>query len=161
GGLGGFLRGAARALAVLPQARALVRRLAPNVVFSVGGYAAGPVTLAAWSLGVPVTLMEPNSVPGFTNRVLKPLIRRAYLGFPEPAEAFTAEVARFSGVPLRAGFSPVALRDHERPRVLVMGGSQGALALNETLPHAFAACRAAGLAFDVVHQTGRDKDGAV
>lgn len=161
GGWKGLLRGAVRAAAVLPEARALVRRLAPDVVFSVGGYAAGPVTLAAWSLGVPVTLMEPNSVPGFTNRLLKPLIRRAYLGFPETAERFPPEVARFCGVPLREGFAPVAYPGRDRPRVLVMGGSQGALALNQALPRAFAACRAAGLDFEIVHQTGQDKDAAV
>lgn len=158
GGLGGFVKGALRALAVMPEARALVRRLAPDVVFSLGGYAAGPVTLAAWSLGVPVTLMEPNSVAGFTNRLLRPFIERAYLGFPETREAFDEHVGRFSGVPLRAGFSVVPHPGRARPRLLVMGGSQGAKALNEALPRAFAACRAAGHAFDVVHQTGRDKN---
>jgi UDP-N-acetylglucosamine--N-acetylmuramyl-(pentapeptide) pyrophosphoryl-undecaprenol N-acetylglucosamine transferase len=161
GGLGGFVRGAARAVAVLPEARALVRRLDPDVVFSVGGYAAGPVTLAAWSARVPVTLLEPNAVIGFTNRLLAPFIRRAYAGFPETADAFRGDTALFTGVPLRRRFEPAPYRPADPPRILVTGGSQGAKALNETVPHAVAACLRAGLRLVVEHQTGRDKDAEV
>jgi len=161
GGLEGLMRGAVRAAMVLPEARALVAREAPAVVFSVGGYAAGPVTLAAWSRRVPVTLMEPNAVPGFTNRILRPFIKRAYVCFPETRDAFDPGVVRWTGVPLRTRFEPVRYPGRKAPQVLVMGGSQGALALNETLPRAFAACREEGLEMTIVHQTGRDKDGAV
>jgi UDP-N-acetylglucosamine--N-acetylmuramyl-(pentapeptide) pyrophosphoryl-undecaprenol N-acetylglucosamine transferase len=174
GGLGGFVRGAARAAAVLPRARALVRRLRPDVVFSVGGYAAGPVTLAAWSARVPVTLLEPNAVLGFTNRLLRPFIRRAYAGFPEAAAAI-GDLALFTGVPLRRRFEPAPYGSSQLPppeggrvgeggapvRVLVTGGSQGAKALNELVPHAVAACLRAGADLVVEHQTGRDKDAEV
>ncbi len=161
GGLGGFVRGALRAALVLGEARALVRRLEPQVVFSVGGYAAGPVTLAARSLGVPVTLLEPNCVVGFTNRILGPLVRRAYVCFPETKRAFRASAVRWTGVPLRARFSPQPPAERDVTRVLVMGGSQGALALNESVPRALAACLSRHGHVEVVHQTGRDKDGAV
>jgi UDP-N-acetylglucosamine--N-acetylmuramyl-(pentapeptide) pyrophosphoryl-undecaprenol N-acetylglucosamine transferase len=160
-GVGGLLRGATRAATVLPRARALVRQLSPDVVFSVGGYAAGPVTLAAWSCGVPVTLMEPNAVPGFTNRLLKRFVARAYVCFPEMEAEVDPERALWTGVPLRSRFESAPYQPSGRVRVLVMGGSQGAQALNESLPHAFAALIRDGAAIDVVHQTGRDKDAAV
>jgi UDP-N-acetylglucosamine--N-acetylmuramyl-(pentapeptide) pyrophosphoryl-undecaprenol N-acetylglucosamine transferase len=159
GGLGGFLRGGVRAAAVLLEARRLVQRIDPDVVFSVGGYAAGPVSLAARSCGVAVTLLEPNAVLGFTNRLLKPLASRAYTCFPETApEGGKVEL---TGVPLRSRFEPRPYAPRDRVEVLVMGGSQGALALNEAVPRAVAACIAEGLPIDVVHQTGKDKDAEV
>lgn len=158
-GLRGFLKGALRATTVFPRAVGLVRRLAPDVVFSVGGYAAGPVTLAARSLGVPVTLLEPNAVWGFTNKLLKPLVQRVYGGFPETVTGLGAH-ALWTGVPLRKRFEPANYESSERVRVLVMGGSQGALALNESVPRALAASRGART-LEIVHQTGRDKDAAV
>jgi UDP-N-acetylglucosamine--N-acetylmuramyl-(pentapeptide) pyrophosphoryl-undecaprenol N-acetylglucosamine transferase len=157
GGLAGFLRGAMRAVSVLPRARALVKRVEPDVVFSVGGYAAGPVTLAAWSAGVPVTLLEPNAVAGFTNRLIAPFSRRAYVCFPEAEHAFARTL--FSGVPLRRRFEPALYKAGDRVRVLVMGGSQGAKALNDTVPRALAAL--GDRSIDVLHQTGRDKDAEV
>ena len=161
-GVGGFVRGAARALRVIPEARRLVRRLAPEVVFSVGGYAAGPVALAARSLGVPVTLLEPNAVLGFTNRLLAPIATRVYVAFPELERLFAYAKVRWFGVPLRRHFVPAS---YEPPsaemRVLVLGGSQGAKALNETLPRAVARGLGEGVALAVTHQTGRDKDADV
>src|SRR5262249_14131114 len=56
----GVVRGALRAARTLPEARNLLRRLGALGVLSVGGYAAGPVSLAAWALGLPVALLEPN-----------------------------------------------------------------------------------------------------
>jgi UDP-N-acetylglucosamine--N-acetylmuramyl-(pentapeptide) pyrophosphoryl-undecaprenol N-acetylglucosamine transferase len=155
GGFGGFMRGATRAVSVLPRARGLVKRLKPDVVFSVGGYAAGPVTLAAWTLRVPVTLLEPNAVAGFTNRLIAPLAVRAYVCFPETETSFGAR-SLLTGVPLRRRFEPSPYRAGERVRILIMGGSQGAKALNETLPHALA--QLGSRSIDIVHQAGRDKD---
>lgn len=161
-GAGGFVRGAFRAVTVLPQARRLVREIRPDVVFSVGGYAAGPVTLAARSLGLPVTLLEPNAVAGFTNRLLAPWVTRAYVGFPELERGLRAGDVLWTGVPLRQRFAPVPYRRAPAElSVLVLGGSQGALALNEAVPRAIARCRAAGIGLGVVHQTGREKDAAV
>jgi len=159
-GLGGFVRGAMRAMTVLPRARALVKRLAPDVVFSVGGYAAGPVTLAARSAGVPVTLLEPNAVWGFTNKLLKPLVQRVYGGFPETVTGLGPR-ALWTGVPLRTKFAPTEAESRDAlVRVLVMGGSQGALALNETVPRALARYQGS-VNVEIVHQTGRDKDASV
>jgi UDP-N-acetylglucosamine--N-acetylmuramyl-(pentapeptide) pyrophosphoryl-undecaprenol N-acetylglucosamine transferase len=151
-GMLGFLRGVGRAVMALGDGRALVRRLRPNAVLSVGGYAAGPVSLAAWALGVPLALLEPNSVIGLANRLVAPLARRAYLAFPEAERHFRHERVLRAGVPLRPGFVPVApALPGERVRVLVLGGSQGAKALNDAMPRAVAAL---GGLVEVVHQSG-------
>ncbi|HEY3496666.1 MAG TPA: undecaprenyldiphospho-muramoylpentapeptide beta-N-acetylglucosaminyltransferase [Polyangiaceae bacterium] len=152
GGVKGFARGLFRAAGALPEARALVRRLAPAAVLSVGGYAAGPVALAGWSLGVPLALLEPNSVIGLANRLVAPLARRGYVAFAEAERHFRKGRALRVGVPLRKGFEPVpSLTPAERLRVLILGGSQGAKALNEAVPRAAALL---GAELEIVHQCG-------
>jgi UDP-N-acetylglucosamine--N-acetylmuramyl-(pentapeptide) pyrophosphoryl-undecaprenol N-acetylglucosamine transferase len=154
----GAVRGVAQAAAVLPSARALVKRLAPRVLLSVGGYAAGPVGLAAWSRRVPVAVLEPNSVLGLANRWLLPFARRAYVAYPETAREVGRRAQR-TGVPLRGEFH----RSTYRPspgvlRVLVVGGSQGASALNQLVPRALAHAGTEVPGLVVLHQAGRDRD---
>ncbi|WP_437280684.1 undecaprenyldiphospho-muramoylpentapeptide beta-N-acetylglucosaminyltransferase [Sorangium sp. So ce375] len=162
GGLSGFVRGAARASGVLPEARRLVERLDARVALSLGGYAGGPVSLAARSLGVPVAILEPNSVLGLSNRLLSPIVDRAYVAFPETARALRPSAVRLFGVPLRRAFARAPYAPSEgKLRLLVLGGSQGALALNDVVPRAIARGRDHGVDLDVVHQTGRDREGAV
>jgi UDP-N-acetylglucosamine--N-acetylmuramyl-(pentapeptide) pyrophosphoryl-undecaprenol N-acetylglucosamine transferase len=146
---------AARATGV---ALALVRRIGPRAVMGVGGYAAGPVTLAAALLRVPIALLEPNCVVGLANRALAPIARRAYIACEEAARPFRASARRAFGVPLRGGFTPRPYRPTGTARVLVMGGSQGAAALNERMPKAIAQVKQAVSRLEVVHQAGRDRD---
>lgn len=154
-GLRGFAAGAARAVSILPAARRLVRELGPDVVLSVGGYAAGPISLAARTLGVPVALLEPNSTLGLANRLLSPLVSRAYTAFPEVERYLRPSAVRRSGVPLRKAFEPTAYQAHEGPvRVLVLGGSLGAAALNRVVPAAVARIVSAGTRLEVLHQSG-------
>ena len=121
-------------------------------VFSIGGYAAGPVSLAARTLGVPVALMEPNSVIGLANRLIAPLVQRAYTAFPESEKHFKKSVILRAGVPIRAGFARAPYAANALGfRVLVLGGSQGAKALNEAVPRAVARIPTN---FSVVHQCG-------
>jgi UDP-N-acetylglucosamine--N-acetylmuramyl-(pentapeptide) pyrophosphoryl-undecaprenol N-acetylglucosamine transferase len=111
---------------------------------------------------VPVTLMEPNAVAGLTNRVLRPFICRAYVCFPETAQSFASTAVCHTGVPLRRAFAPAAYTTASAPmRILIMGGSQGAVALNDTVPRAVQRAIASGIEIDVVHQTGKGKDEAV
>jgi UDP-N-acetylglucosamine--N-acetylmuramyl-(pentapeptide) pyrophosphoryl-undecaprenol N-acetylglucosamine transferase len=160
GGLRGFAKGAARAAAILPRARALVARHKPDVVLSVGGYAAGPIALAARTYGVPVAVLEPNSALGLANRLLSPIAQRAYTAFPEVEGSFRKRIVMRSGVPLRRAFSPSEYAPGaSRFRVLVLGGSLGAAALNEVVPRALARLAREGL--EVLHQTGRDREAAV
>jgi UDP-N-acetylglucosamine--N-acetylmuramyl-(pentapeptide) pyrophosphoryl-undecaprenol N-acetylglucosamine transferase len=151
-GVLGAARGIARAAALVPEARSLVKRLAPRVVFSIGGYAAGPVSLAARSLGIPVALMEPNSVIGLANRLIAPLVQRAYTAFPESEKHFKESVIMRAGVPIRQGFARARYAANAQGlRILVLGGSQGAKALNEAVPRAVAQIPAN---FSLVHQCG-------
>ncbi|HTQ41201.1 MAG TPA: undecaprenyldiphospho-muramoylpentapeptide beta-N-acetylglucosaminyltransferase [Polyangiaceae bacterium] len=155
------VRGAFVAARATASALLLVRRLRPAVVLSVGGYASGPVTLAAALQGVPVAVLEPNRVVGLANRLLAPFARRAYVAWEEAGAPFRAGARRVYGVPLRAGFAPKPYAPRGGiARVLVVGGSQGAEALNERVPPAMARlAHVAGL--EVVHQAGRDRDAAV
>lgn len=158
GGLRGFTRGVLQAAAAVPLARRLVRRRRPDVVLSVGGYAAGPVSLAARTLGIPVAILEPNSHLGLANRMMAPLASRAYTAFPEVERHFRPSVVFRSGVPLRRAFEPTDYAVREGAlQVLVLGGSLGAKGLNDALPGAIAAARAAGREVRVVHQTGKDR----
>ncbi|NUP12576.1 MAG: undecaprenyldiphospho-muramoylpentapeptide beta-N-acetylglucosaminyltransferase [Polyangiaceae bacterium] len=156
GGLKGFMKGAAKAVASLKASRDLVRRRRPDVVLSVGGYAGGPIALAARAMGVPLAVLEPNSVLGLTNRWLGPFAHRAYVAFGDVDKRFRKHVAIRSGVPLRNAFAPKPYKaSHHRFHVLVLGGSLGAKALNERLPEAFSALQALVPHATIVHQTGR------
>lgn len=163
GGLPGFFRGLAQAARVLPDGRALLERLRPAAVLSVGGYAAGPVSLAAWTLGVPLALLEPNSVMGLANRLVAPLAERGYVAFEEAERHFRHGRVLRAGVPLRPGFAPAPYpapnaAGSSALRVLVLGGSQGAKALNEAVPRAAAQL---GARLSVVHQCGPAHESAV
>jgi UDP-N-acetylglucosamine--N-acetylmuramyl-(pentapeptide) pyrophosphoryl-undecaprenol N-acetylglucosamine transferase len=162
GGVRTFLKGVTRAAGSLPEARAMVKRLRPDVVLSVGGYAAGPVSLAARFQGVPVTMLEPNSVLGLANRLLSPFAARAYVAFPEAERFLRPSVVRRSGVPLRRAFAPASYAPGaDALSVLVLGGSQGSQALNAAVPRAIAAAAGRGIRVSVVHQTGRDREAEV
>ena len=158
GGVAGALRGIGRAAGSIPEGRRIVARIAPQAVFSIGGYAAGPVALAARTLGIPIALMEPNAEAGLANRLIAPLVQRAYTAFPESEKHFKTSVILRAGVPIRDGFarSPYSPR-LTGPRVLVLGGSQGAKSLNEAVPHALAESSAH---VTVVHQCGAAHEAA-
>jgi UDP-N-acetylglucosamine--N-acetylmuramyl-(pentapeptide) pyrophosphoryl-undecaprenol N-acetylglucosamine transferase len=158
GGVAGALKGVVHAARSIPDARSFVRRLAPRAVFSIGGYAAGSVCVAARTLRIPLALMEPNSAIGLANRLVAPMVQRAYTAFPESEQHFSRGVVRRTGVPIRAGFAPRPFEPGSHFRVLVLGGSQGAESLNDTVPRALA--RLDG-ELAVVHQSGAGRDGAV
>lgn len=158
GGLTGALRGIGRAAGSIPDARGIVGRLSPRAVFSIGGYAAGPVALAARTLKVPLALMEPNAEAGLANRLIAPFVQRAYIAFPESQRYFARGVTLQTGVPLRRGFEPAPyVAPRGRLKVLVLGGSQGAKSLNEAVPRALAELEGD---VSVVHQCGRANEAA-
>lgn len=154
-------------LSLLPmgvlQSMVILRTYRPNLVLGVGSYAAGPIVLAAWVTGVPIVLHEQNILPGITNRVLARFARRIYVSFENTAGGFSPEKIRLTGNPVRKKIllavdtadprqgSPTSA---ENPlNILIVGGSQGAHAINEamigTLPLISQKER-----LRVVHQTG-------
>ena len=138
------------------QALAVLRRLQPRAVVSFGGYAAGPGGFAAWLLRRPLLVHEQNRAPGMTNRVLSKFARRVLCGFPG---SFRADVAETVGNPVRdaiVAIPPPAERlatPRVPVRLLVLGGSQGAQALNAGVP-AMLARLDAGARPQVRHQCG-------
>jgi len=149
-------------LLLLPRAflasLTILRRWRPDVVVGVGGYASGPLVLAAWTLRIPTAVQEQNAVAGLTNRLLGRLVNAAFTAFPETAACFPRGKAVQLGNPIRRQLLEHFMRpsDGERlPGLLVFGGSQGAHALNmrvvEMLPH-LADLRGR---LRIVHQTGR------
>jgi UDP-N-acetylglucosamine--N-acetylmuramyl-(pentapeptide) pyrophosphoryl-undecaprenol N-acetylglucosamine transferase len=96
-----------RTLLMLPrsfvQARRIIKRFRPDIVIGVGGYASGPVLLAAALMGLPTMVIEPNALPGFTNRVLARVVRAAAVAFAEAAPYFGGK-AVVTGNPVRPEF---------------------------------------------------------
>lgn len=135
-----------------------VRDTRPVLALGFGGFASGPGGIAARLAGVPLVLHEQNAVPGFTNRVLSRFAGRVLAAFPG---AFPAQQAEVVGNPVRREIVELAApaqRYGERRgplRVLVTGGSQGALALNRELPRYLAAALAGEL--EIRHQAGRGR----
>jgi UDP-N-acetylglucosamine--N-acetylmuramyl-(pentapeptide) pyrophosphoryl-undecaprenol N-acetylglucosamine transferase len=128
-----------RALMAVPgsirEAKARLRALQPHLVLGMGGYASGPVGVAAWRLGIPLALHEQNAIPGFTNRGLARLASRIFLSFPDEEGFFPKKRTAWVGNPIREEFfGPLPPRPDSPFTVLITGGSQGARHLNlETL----------------------------
>jgi UDP-N-acetylglucosamine--N-acetylmuramyl-(pentapeptide) pyrophosphoryl-undecaprenol N-acetylglucosamine transferase len=131
----------------------ILRTRRPGAVVSFGGFAAGPGALAALLRCLPLVVHEQDRTPGFTNRVLSRLARRVLTGFPQ---TFARE--EHVGNPVRSGIAALPVPERRMAqraaapmRLLVLGGSQGARALNQVVPQALAAL---GLNIDVRHQSG-------
>ena len=140
------------------QAWRVLRRAKPDAVLSMGGFVAGPGGIMAWLTRVPLVIHEQNAVPGMTNRILAAIADRVLSGFPGAFGPLTA--ARQVGNPVRreiAALAPPETRLADRSgrlQLLVIGGSQGARALNEIVPQAVRAMPDA-IRPDVWHQCGR------
>ncbi len=113
---------------------ALLRQHEAAAVFSMGGYAAGPVAVAAALRRLPLILMEPNAIPGLTNRYMARFSRKALLSFDEAVAYFPAGNAELTGLPVRREFFNLPQRKRgEILNILVTGGSRGARTLNQAV----------------------------
>jgi UDP-N-acetylglucosamine--N-acetylmuramyl-(pentapeptide) pyrophosphoryl-undecaprenol N-acetylglucosamine transferase len=121
----------------LGQALRIVARCRPSAVLGMGGFVAGPGGVAAWMLRRPLLIHEQNAVAGLTNRLLARLASGVMEGFPGslPAAVHTGNPVRPEIAALPPPRERIAGRTG-RTRLLVVGGSLGALALNRTLPEA-------------------------
>lgn len=150
-----------RQLAAVGQVRALLRQGNFQVVLTTGGYIAAPAILAARSLGLPVILHESNALPGKVTRWLSPFCSTVALGFQEAAAYLPRARTVQVGTPVRAQFrspAPADLPDlpipANAPLIVVVGGSQGAVAVNQLVRQSAPAWFEAGTW--IVHLTGEN-----
>ncbi len=163
-GLAGAIRGAIRVPGALLQSRRIIKDFAPDVVIGVGGYASGPVVLAAKLMRVRTAILEQNSIPGLTNRILGKVAKRIFLSFSHTQQFFKARKSELVGNPIRRQILDGLRGDAQDPkdpektsglRLFVFGGSQGAVAVNTMCCAAAEHLRSRGIEFEIVHQTGK------
>ncbi len=157
-GVTGLVLAPFRLLRAMRQAGKILRRQRPQVVLGMGGFVTGPGGIMSRLLGIPLVIHEQNAIPGLTNRWLAKIAARVLEAFPG---SFPSAVgARETGNPVRAEILALAppeqrLAGRQGPlRVLIIGGSLGALALNEQIPPALAKLE---LPLVIRHQAGRGK----
>ncbi len=130
----------------------ILRTYRPSLVIGMGGYVTGPGAFAAWLARIPLIIHEQNAIPGLTNRWLARLFARQVLtAFPNtfPKHPHTLHL----GNPLRSDILAIPPRTqvHSPLHILIIGGSLGAKALNDTIPQALYQLK---LPIEVWHQTG-------
>ncbi len=147
------LRGAAMLPLGILKALFLLLRTRPSAVLGIGGYASGPLVLMASLLRIPTVLLEPNALPGFTNRMLKPFVRQAACAFESTLPRF-GDKAVLTGNPVRSSFKVLGAKAHQPPlQLLCFGGSQGSRILSEALVKALSSLPGEE-SLSIVHQTG-------
>lgn len=150
-GVSGLLAAPFRIVHAVMQALMILRKAKPDCVLGMGGFAAGPGGLAARLLGIPLVVHEQNAVPGTTNKILSHISRQVLQAFPG---AFPGKAnAQTVGNPVRDDLSLKQYQaDDDRPlHILVIGGSLGALAINELMPQVNNALKTEVL---IYHQSG-------
>lgn len=137
------------------MARAIVKDFRPDAVIGFGAYASFPSLVAAKFSGVPIAVHEQNAMPGLTNRMLAKLAKRVFLSLPDVTGAFDAKKSQLTGNPVREAIVESGKNAVGHPgtrRLLVMGGSQGAKAVNSVILASLERLTKAGI--EIRHQTG-------
>jgi UDP-N-acetylglucosamine--N-acetylmuramyl-(pentapeptide) pyrophosphoryl-undecaprenol N-acetylglucosamine transferase len=163
-GIGGarFLNNAAMLLPAFWDSAAVLRRHTFVAALGVGGYASGPMMQAAFLQRIPTMIFEPNLVPGFTNRILGRMVTRVATAFPETARRWSAKSV-VTGCPIRREFFNAPVRVQHQPpfRLLITGGSQGALPINRAVIDSLDRLGERKNQLFIVHQTGERDYNAV
>ena len=144
------------------EARKILKHIKPDIVFSKGGFVSVPVVRAAASLKIPCIIHESDMTPGLANKICIPVSRKICCNFPETFDMLPPEKAVLTGSPIReelsTGNKEVGLAfcgfNHEKPVIMVMGGSQGAAAVNQAIRDALPKLLEK---YQVVHLCGKDK----
>lgn len=143
------------------DAQRVLREHKPVAAFGVGGYAAGPMMLATWFGRIPNVIFEPNAEPGLTNKVLARISKRIATGYEISARTW-GKKAVVTGCPVRPEFFSIAPRIPGMPfRLLITGGSQGALPINRAFVDAMDRIASRKNELSIVHQTGERDYNAV
>ncbi len=154
-GIKRLLKAPITVLSAVLQAKKVVKTVSPDVFIGFGGFASGPGAMAAKLSGVPVVLHEQNAAMGLTNKLVSKWAKKVLLAFP--IEGRKGEVI---GNPIRQSLTKLPapserIKKQAPFRVLVVGGSLGAKAINETVPKAFAEMLSEGGLIELTHQTGK------
>ena len=141
----------------------ILKRFGPDLVVGVGGYAAGPLVMGAWLMGIKIILHEQNILPGMTNRILSRFADRIYVSFNDTKAGLNPRKVHFTGNPVRKEIlqcaksqKDAAIADSRNGRhftILIIGGSQGAHSINMALLEALEHIEDKKKFF-FVHQTG-------
>jgi UDP-N-acetylglucosamine--N-acetylmuramyl-(pentapeptide) pyrophosphoryl-undecaprenol N-acetylglucosamine transferase len=159
-GAAGAIKGALRIPRAILQSRRILRRFRPDAVIGVGGYASGPVVLAARLQRVPTGILEQNSIPGLTNKLLGKITRAVFLAFDETRRFFRAKKILMTGTPIRAQLKArlvsATASTNAVPHVFCFGGSLGAKAVNALMVEAADDLHQRGVKLTITHQTGKE-----
>ena len=152
-GILGWLIAPFKLVKAVYEAFTVMRVLQPELVLGLGGFASGPGGVAAWLLRKPIVIHEQNAIPGLTNKLLARLARRVLQGFPD-----SFSDAEWVGNPVRESIAQLVepkerIAKHDVIRILVLGGSLGAKALNTVVPKALSLL-AEDMSLDIKHQCG-------
>lgn len=147
----------------LSEARGIIKDFKPDVAVGVGGYASGPVLLAASMMGIPYLIQEQNSYAGITNKFLSKSANKICVAYPNMEQFFKKEKIKMTGNPVRKDILEVSSKRQKaiehfglmlgRKTVLVIGGSQGAKTINEAIDAGLTNLVGAG--YQVIWQTGK------
>lgn len=160
-GLLNKLKAPAQIFRAVWQALFVVRSLRPDAVLGLGGFASGPGGLAAWLLRKPLVIHEQNAVAGTTNRLLAQIATRVLEAFPgslpggQPCGNPVREAISDLPEPQSRDVGELEIAGRRAPRLLILGGSLGALAINQIIP-ASVARLASAMRPEIRHQSGRD-----
>jgi UDP-N-acetylglucosamine--N-acetylmuramyl-(pentapeptide) pyrophosphoryl-undecaprenol N-acetylglucosamine transferase len=146
----------------LGEARALMKKLKPDVVFSKGGFVAVPVVLAAHSRHIPIICHESDMTPGLANRIAIPRASKVCCNFPETVDKLPAGKAVVTGTPIRKELfegDPVEAMKfcgfrEMRPTLLIIGGSSGSVRVNEAI---WSCIDEITKKYNVIHLCGKGK----
>ena len=152
-GISFLLKAPWKLAASLMKAVSVLNKHKPVCVVGMGGYVTGPGGIAAKLLGIPLVIHEQNAVAGMTNKILAKLANRVLEAFPN---TFAGNQAFLTGNPVRTDIAGIApLQAHNPVRLLIVGGSRGAVAINELIPEVLKNCPGQ---LEVWHQTGASND---
>ncbi len=146
------------------KARSIINKFKPDIVIGVGGYASGPMLKAATSKGIPTLIQEQNSYPGITNKILSKKVNKICVAYENLEKFFPEEKIYLTGNPIRQDISDLANKRErglkhfglsgDRKIILVVGGSQGARIVNESIDKSLAMFDENGL--QLLWQTGKN-----
>jgi UDP-N-acetylglucosamine--N-acetylmuramyl-(pentapeptide) pyrophosphoryl-undecaprenol N-acetylglucosamine transferase len=151
-----------RVLKGMGEARKYLKQIRPDVLFSKGGFVSVPVVRAANSLGIPCIIHESDMTPGLANKLCIPAAKKVCCNFPETFKLLPASKAVLTGSPIRqeltTGDKEAGLKlcgfDSSKPVIMVVGGSQGAAAVNQAVRDVLPELLKE---FQVVHLCGKEK----